>query len=316
MNKKIENFLNEAVTKNVFPGCCCAIINQNMVDYYCIGNKAIDPNIEENQIDTYYDLASLTKVVGTTPLILRMIQSGVIQYNTEVYKIIPKFKNKDITIFHLLTHNSGLPADLKWNLDVSKERMIEDICDASQQAIPGKKVIYSDLGYILLGYIAEVVSGEKLEDIMRKNITEIVLFSMYPQYSQTTTFSSFQDVAASLQILKFSPKIHTIDRYYNNPLFIESITNSIRLQMLDSDPKDFVLILSAHSIPLSRIKNGDPYQQECEIGRDLLNQSLRTKGLHFKDIVLSYQSKVGPVKWIGPYTNDVIQQHAKNNIII
>lgn len=155
-----------------------------------------------------------------------------------------------------------------------------------------------------------------LEDIMRKNITEIVLFSMYPQYSQTTTFSSFQDVAASLQILKFSPKIHTIDRYYNNPLFIESITNSIRLQMLDSDPKDFVLILSAHSIPLSRIKNGDPYQQECEIGRDLLNQSLRTKGLHFKDIVLSYQSKVGPVKWIGPYTNDVIQQHAKNNIII
>ena len=42
MDKKIENFLNEAVTKNVFPGCCCAIINQNMVDYYCINNLVIN----------------------------------------------------------------------------------------------------------------------------------------------------------------------------------------------------------------------------------------------------------------------------------
>lgn len=205
MNKKIENFLNEAVTKNVFPGCCCAIINQNMVDYYCIGNKAIDPNIEENQIDTYYDLASLTKVVGTTPLILRMIQSGVIQYNTEVYKIIPKFKNKDITIFHLLTHNSGLPADLKWNLDVSKERMIEDICDASQQAIPGKKVIYSDLGYILLGYIAEVVSGEKLEDIMRKEVFN-------PLNMMNTMYKPSKDKFKQCAPTELSPHFHCLLR--------------------------------------------------------------------------------------------------------
>lgn len=170
MNDKIEQFLNDAVNQNVFPGCCCAIINQEKISYYCMGKKALYPTIEENQIDTLYDLASLTKVIGTTPLILRMIQNGLFQYDTTVYTIVSEFQNKDITIFHLLTHSSGLPADMSWDLNVSKEKMIEDICFVSQYAIPGQKVIYSDLGYILLGYIAEIVSGQSLDEVMKKEV--------------------------------------------------------------------------------------------------------------------------------------------------
>lgn len=172
MNDKIKQFLEDGVNKNIFPGCCCAIVNQEKIDYYCIGNKAVYPNIEENQIDTFYDLASLTKVIGVTPLILRLIQKGFIQYDTAIHTIVPKFKNKDITIFHLLTHSSGLPADLKWNLNVTKEKIIEDICCVSQNIIPGQKTIYSDLGYILLGYIAEVISGQRLDKVMKKEVFE------------------------------------------------------------------------------------------------------------------------------------------------
>ncbi|RDU64997.1 ferrochelatase [Helicobacter didelphidarum] len=155
-----------------------------------------------------------------------------------------------------------------------------------------------------------------LEEIMQKGIQEIYLFSMYPQYSSTTTFSSFQDVAQSLKKLEFTPEIHTIDRYYNHHLFIDSILNSVQTHIMGKDSKDFILILSAHSIPLSRVKKGDPYQNECEECYHLIKKGLESRNLFFKDIILSYQSKVGPVKWIGPYTDEIIKQYAKNNNII
>lgn len=155
-----------------------------------------------------------------------------------------------------------------------------------------------------------------LQEIKEKGITDIVLFSMYPQYSTTTTFSSFQDIAVALKKLDFTPRIQTIERYYNHKLFIQAVCQSIETTLAQSNPSEFTLILSAHSIPLSRVKKGDPYQKECEENRDLIQQCLEERGIFFKQICLSYQSKIGPVKWIGPNTSDIITQHAHDKIII
>ncbi len=170
MNTKIEHFLEESVNQNVFPGCCVAIIHNQITDYYCVGNKSIYPCQEENRIDTLYDLASLSKVVGTTPAILRLIQKGLLSYDTPVYTIIPEFFNRDITIFHLLTHTSGLPADLSWGLDVTKNQMIQDINKVSSSCIPGQKVVYSDMGYILLGYIIESITKKSLDKVVKEEV--------------------------------------------------------------------------------------------------------------------------------------------------
>ena len=143
-----------------------------------------------------------------------------------------------------------------------------------------------------------------IQEIMQKNIHDLTLFSMYPQYSSTTTYSSFSDVSLALKTLNFTPRIRTIDRYATHPLFIKAVTQSIKDTLNGRNAKDFVLILSAHSVPISRIKKGDPYQQECEECQTLLQ------------IRLCYQSKVGPVKWIGPYTDSVIKSLAPNNMII
>ncbi len=155
-----------------------------------------------------------------------------------------------------------------------------------------------------------------MQEIMQKNINDIILISMYPQYSSTTTYSSFQDIAAALQQLHFTPHITTIERYGTHPLFIKSLAQSIKVTLGNSNPQDFVLILSAHSVPTSRIKKGDPYQKECEESRTLLEQELHTNNIFFKDIQLSYQSKVGPVQWIGPYTDSIIKAAAPHNIIV
>lgn len=155
-----------------------------------------------------------------------------------------------------------------------------------------------------------------MQEIMQKNIHDITLFSMYPQYSSTTTYSSFSDISLALKTLNFTPRIRTIDRYATHPLFIKAITQSIKDTLNGRNAKDFVLILSAHSVPISRIKKGDPYQQECQDCKALLQTELEKNDIIFKDIQLCYQSKVGPVKWIGPYTDSVIKSLAPSNMII
>lgn len=155
-----------------------------------------------------------------------------------------------------------------------------------------------------------------IKEIMEKNINNITLFSMYPQYSSTTTYSSFQDIALALGQLNFTPYIKTIDRYATHPLFIKAIAKGIKETLRDSAAQDFILVLSSHSVPISRIKKGDPYQRECEECCELLKQELMANHIAFKDIYLSYQSKVGPVKWLGPYTDSAIKMASPNNVIV
>lgn len=154
-----------------------------------------------------------------------------------------------------------------------------------------------------------------LKEVQEKGINDIVLFSMYPQYSTTTTLSSFNDALCSLKKLDFEPSVRIVERYYDDKLFVDSIINSLQQTLNGANPNDFTLILSAHSIPVSRVKKGDPYQKECEMSKQALQQTLEKRGIRFKEIILSYQSKVGPVKWIGPETQGIIEKQTGNIII-
>lgn len=170
MNKDIQKYLDESVKNDIFPGCACAILKNDSIDYYCSGYKSIYPKQEKNNIDTLYDLASLTKVVATTPAILKLIQDDLLSYETCVHDIIPQFRNREMTIFHLLTHTSGLPADLNWDIYDNRYKIIEDICQVSENVLPNGHVIYSDLGYILLGIIVEEISKMPLDQFVYRYV--------------------------------------------------------------------------------------------------------------------------------------------------
>lgn len=155
-----------------------------------------------------------------------------------------------------------------------------------------------------------------LQEIKQHGIQDITLFSMYPQYSSTTTYSSFQDVADSLRSMDYTPHVRTIDRYSTHPLFIQAVAQSIQKTLGELNAQDCVLLISAHSVPVARIKKGDPYESECQEGFRLLQQELLARNLHFHDMRLCYQSKVGPVKWLGPSIDSVIKEVASRNIIV
>ncbi|SQH70905.1 ferrochelatase [Helicobacter mustelae] len=155
-----------------------------------------------------------------------------------------------------------------------------------------------------------------LQEMQQKNIQKIHLFSMYPQYSTTTTLSSFKEVEKCLKKLNYKPVIHFTERYYNAPTYLKAIAQSIIENLGKKNARDYTLLFSAHSLPQSIIDRGDPYQKECEASLQGICKELEKREIFFENVLLGYQSRVGKMEWIGPSTKDLISQHKDKNLII
>lgn len=169
----LENSLNERITNavknNIIPGMNYGIISDKEFTG-TIGYKQIFPEIKENSINTLYDIASLTKVVVTVPLICKLIDEKKLAFIDKVKNYLNDFKYDDITIYHLLTHTSGLPADLNSKEIISKKELLDKTYAVEKIYETGKEVIYSDLGYILLGKIIEKIYNKPLDVVAKEEI--------------------------------------------------------------------------------------------------------------------------------------------------
>ncbi|MFH1739837.1 MAG: serine hydrolase [bacterium] len=125
---------------------------------------------------TVFDLASLTKMVATTTSILILMEQGKIDLDEPVFRYLPEFGEagkERVTVRHLLTHTSGLPAGLDlYRLCDRPSKVFPMICDQELDAPPGYQRIYSDLGFIILGILVEEVAGQSLDRFARQNIFE------------------------------------------------------------------------------------------------------------------------------------------------
>ena len=155
-----------------------------------------------------------------------------------------------------------------------------------------------------------------LADLCQQGIESLVFFSMYPQYSTTTTKSSLVDIKQALCETKYSPKIRVVERYFNDYRFCELIVKSLQEALGQRDPSEFTLLFSAHAIPQSLVKKADHYPYECEQNIALVKEILDTKRIHFKQILHSYQSKLGPIKWVGPTTQSVIASLKNHKVLV
>ncbi len=165
---EIKQYLEDSIERGVFCGCHVYIKDHNEEAYFILGNKSIYPTVEVNDENTIYDLASLTKVTVTTPLVLKLVEKNMISLNQSVHSILPRFQCEEVTIQHLLTHTSGLPADTKLPLDSDKLVILDAIYSISKDLEVGKKIVYSDLGFILLGEIIETVTHTSLDKLCQE----------------------------------------------------------------------------------------------------------------------------------------------------
>ena len=180
--KTVDSILQSQVNRSLIPGAVIEIKKGNQVlcrkafgyaqrnDY---DNKPL-AHPEVMTTEDMFDLASLTKVVGTTTSIMLLVDRGLIKVDDPVGKFIPAFNvgdKKQITIRNLLTHTAGLITWYPLFYSASDKQEAYQLIGELPLAFPvGKERRYSDLGFILLGEIIEKVSGMALDQFDQKNI--------------------------------------------------------------------------------------------------------------------------------------------------
>jgi N-acetylmuramic acid 6-phosphate etherase len=161
--------------KGRIPGAVATIVHRGiMLHPRAFGWAVRTPERIPVTPDTMFDMASLTKVTATLPCILKLLEQGEFRLDDPISMFIPEFGQggkERVTIRHLLTHTSGLPAHIKFYEQGLQDReIIEAICALgfNEGTAPGEKVVYSDLGFIMLGELLKTVTGLGLDEFARK----------------------------------------------------------------------------------------------------------------------------------------------------
>ena len=153
--------------------------------------------------------------------------------------------------------------------------------------------------------------ADGLEELKTKGCERIIVFALYPQYSATTTASVFDKVFECLRSMRWQPSVHTVAPYCSNPDFIKALVTSAQASLNELDWQPEKLLMSYHSIPQAYYDKGDPYACYCKKTSRLFGEA---GGFEPENIVTSFQSRVGPAEWVGPYTDKTVEQLAKSGI--
>ena len=171
----LDGIVRDAIHDGQIPGAVLLVWHNGKVIYRkSFGNRALEPRREVMTVDTIFDIASLTKVVATTTAVMQLVQKGEIRSNDPVAKYIPEFAQngkQDITVRNLLTHFSGLRADIDltppWDGSDTAMRMVFAEMPAYS---PGSRFLYSDSNFMTLGTLVEKVTGTTLDAYCTKKI--------------------------------------------------------------------------------------------------------------------------------------------------
>ncbi|WP_414573601.1 ferrochelatase [Nostoc sp. CCY 9925] len=177
------------------------------------------------------------------------------------------------------------------------------------------EALKEQLGY--LGQQADIYVGmrywhpyteEAIAQLTQDNVEHLVILPLYPQFSISTSGSSFRLLE---KLWQEDPKLQPIDytvipSWYKQPGYLQAMAELIAQELEQfPNPDEVHIFFSAHGVPKSYVEEaGDPYQQEIEECTALIMQTLNRPNAH----TLAYQSRVGPVEWLQPYTEDALKE--------
>ena len=173
----IDGVVNQAITDRKMPGAVVLIgRGDTVVMRKAYGNRALVPAPEAMTLDTIFDLASLTKVVATTTAVMMLVENGQIRLNDTIASFIPEFGRygkERMTVRDVLIHMSGLRPDLDlgqvWS---GQNTAIQLASEETLTSPPGRKFVYSDIDFFLLGDIVSRVSHMPLDQFVHDRIFE------------------------------------------------------------------------------------------------------------------------------------------------
>ncbi|MGI6632507.1 MAG: N-acetylmuramic acid 6-phosphate etherase [Bacillota bacterium] len=159
------------------PGAVAAIVHKGvMLEPRAYGWAMRTPQRIPMTPNTIFDLASLTKVMATLPSILKLLERGLFRLDDPIAKFIPEFGTggkEGITVRHVLTHTSGLPAHVRfYEQGLRGEEIIEAICSLAipEGKSPGAEVVYSDIGFIMLAELVKRLTGQSVDEFSSREV--------------------------------------------------------------------------------------------------------------------------------------------------
>jgi ferrochelatase len=136
----------------------------------------------------------------------------------------------------------------------------------------------------------------------------IVFFPLYPQYSAPTTATANDQAFRALMALRWQPAVRTVPAYYDHPLYIEALAQSVEAAYAALPRRPDLLVTSYHGMPERYLREGDPYHCQCRVTTRLLAARL---GLGPEEVVVSFQSRFGPEEWLKPYSVEEVARLAQ-----
>ncbi len=181
--RRVEETLHQAVEQRQVPGTVAAVWNihgPESPQFFVHGYRRLDPSLQPLRQDTVFDLASLTKPLVTATLAARLVERGILEWSTPVGAVLRDLPDawRGIRVWHLLSHSAGLPAWRPFWQDLRREfgEALPEVPIERRQALvrrlvlsspieaaPGCRVLYSDLSFMLLGFVVEALMGRRLD---------------------------------------------------------------------------------------------------------------------------------------------------------
>jgi CubicO group peptidase (beta-lactamase class C family) len=166
---RAADVVQRGVEERAFPAAVVEVGTRGEVFWqHAFGRLDYEPESAPADTGTIFDLASLTKVIATTSLVMRLVERRRLELNDPIRKWIPEWRGKDrddVTLRSLLTHSSGLTAWLPFYRDhTGRQEFQHAICSLPLEYPPDTQAIYSDLGFILLGFIIEDAGADSFRD--------------------------------------------------------------------------------------------------------------------------------------------------------
>ena len=146
----------------------------------------------------------------------------------------------------------------------------------------------------------------------RAGIDRLVIVGLFPQYSFSTTLSGIVGVKNALKSLRYGPQLLIVEEYCDDPRYVAAVTDVTRraLRAFSAPAHEVNLIFSAHGLPVSYIEAGDPYYEHVQRSVRAVSQQLQHPG----PIHTSFQSRLGPQKWLEPASDKLIEELAAKGV--
>lgn len=152
--------------------------------------------------------------------------------------------------------------------------------------------------------------------LKEQGVEKVYLIPLYPQYSSTTTQSSLDDFEAAAHAIHWDVVSVEIKHFFENSTYNECLLERIKEALGQDSADEFDLVFSAHGLPQNIVDSGDPYARHVAHHVALMKMLLQKQDIHFHDIYLAYQSKVGPMRWLEPSLESALGSLKSKKMII